>query len=746
MKLMLFKHLNPLLLIACGFVFATSSCSKVEDLYAPTPSDESSKLLPNGVISDSFNWSTAKAVDIHIAVDDDFEGKYSYKLEVYDSEPDTEGSMLLAAGLAKKGKDLVTKATIPSVLENVFVKQTSPTGLVSYFMVGVNGNTVSTVGAIEKAASVGFKDLNLLASTSSRPTNVVSVVAPAAIPETSIVYDGNVNASNIVPNGVYVILENATVTNASGLTAGNKLYVKGTWDLSAGNVVIPAGVEIVIMPGGQLKNAAGNKITLSAGAKLTNFGGVTTQSVNTYGLKIDGTLEIVGGTFTNNEKAKINSLDVKSNGIVINNDRMTIGTASFVDSRLDVFCNMTVTTKLFVDGSVIYVARGVNLTVLNANAKGATFELDEAAVFRADGHVEFEHSSKRVNSVVGKGSSKKKALASMKKVTAKSKNGKRGVDYRGNLNVACDEHDTNGRYNTNYYCGPQVKKHDRCDDFKIIVEEGCNGGGSVPNVPNPPVEPPPLTIVELSPYTYSFEDNWPTTKRDYDMNDFVVVVQIVKYQNAENKVEKVVIKNKVISVGASKNLAAAIQLEKVAVSDIKDVDYTDGSVVGAVLPLGSSGLEQGQSKPVLTIVDDAHAAFDVLAPTFVSTKNNAYQPFETEVVVEFNNPISNFCYDDINPFIAYYDNVKQGNRYEVHMVGSAGTDKIKSRSNLEHQGLASELHATDMFKTLFNEPFAVRTPGEFVYPNETQNIKVAYPNFINWVISGGTTHQDWFLN
>lgn len=744
---MLFKHFNPLLLVACGFVFATSSCSKVEDLYTPTTNEGSSSLLPNGVISDSFNWSTAKAVDINIAVDDDFDGKYSYQLEVYDSEPDSQGAMLLAAGLAKKGKDLVTKATIPSVLENVFVKETSPTGLVSYYMVEVNGSTVTTKGAIDKVASADLKGLNLLASTSIRPTNVVSIVAPAAIPSTSIEYNNNVNAANIVTNGVYVILPSTTITNTSGLKAGNKLYVKGTWDLSANNVVLPAGVEIVVMPGGQIKNSVGKKISLPAGSTLTNFGGITSGNTNTYGLKIDGTFEIVGGTFTNNEKAYINILDVKSNGMVTNNDRMTVNNASFVDSRLDVFCNMTVNTKLFVDGSIIYVAKGVNLTVLNTTAKGARFELEQSAVFRVNGVVEFEQSTKRVNTLVGKGPSKDKALASMKEVKAKSSNGKRGVDYIGNLNVACDTHDKNGRYNTYYYCGPQVKKYDRCDDIKIIVPEtGCNGGGSVPTIPNPPSEPV-LKAIELTPYSYSFEDNWPTARRDYDVNDFVVEISIVQYKNRDGGIEKVVLKNKITSVGASKNLAAGIQLENIGISAIKDVDYADGTVLGnTALPIGSNGLEAGQTKPVVVIVDDAHSAFGVSAPTFVSTKNHSYQPFLTEIVLEFATPLASFTYDNLNPFIAYYDKIKEGSRYEVHMVGSLGTDKLKTRNRLAQQGVASELHSQDIFKTVNNEPFAVRTPGSFVYPNETQNIADAYPNFRNWVASGGTAFDAWYLN
>lgn len=36
-------------------------------------------------------------------------------------------------------------------------------------------------------------------------------------------------------------------------------------------------------------------------------------------------------------------------------------------------------------------------------------------------------------------------------------------------------------------------------------------------------------------------------------------------------------------------------------------------------------------------------------------------------------------------------------------------------------------------------------PGEFSYPAETKDIRVAYKYFMDWASSNGTQHTEWYL-
>lgn len=738
MKIMFSKRVTSLLLATSG-VLLMASCSKVNDLYKAPEKDPAAALFPNVAISDKFNWATSKQVDVRIGVEDQFDGQYSYKLEVYDSEPFSEGALLLAGGLAKKGQDLVTKATIPTVLDYVFVKQTSPTGLVSYFMAEVNGNSVRTesTGATKVAGLNGSKGLTLLASTT--PT------IPAAPVVAGSVYTGS---GSVSAGNSYKIPAGSTVTGKSGFSGVSQysstvtLFVEGTWDLTNQNVSLPRGVKIVVMPTGKLKISNDKDLVLPVNSVIQNYGHVD----------IKGDFDVDGGTFLNYGAATIDDLDVSNNSLVENYNSMVINEAKFEDSRFNVYCDATVNKTFEADGSIIYVAKGVRLMVLNSVAEAATFELDDEAIFQVTGKAEFSSDKKNKTCII-RGVGAKKALASMKEVRIKSssnrdkKGGKRGLDYEGNLNIAYDKHDFNGRYETNYKCGKKVRMYGRCDDVKITIpEDKCGLGTSTPVDPNPPAEPP-VTPIELGYTSYAFEDNWPsTTKGDYDMNDFVVDVQIVQYKNAQNKIEKVVLRNKIRSVGASKDLSAAIQLEGVAKANVKDVDYSNVSVVGAVLPLEVNGLEAGQTKPIVTIADNAHGVFGVTNNTFVSTQNgSAFTPVITEVTIEFNTPIENFDYENINPFISYLER-GESVRSEVHVVGFLATNKINNAIIARETDPLGELSAQDPFKSKRNEPFAVRVPGSFVYPGEGVKISTAYPRFESWVTSGGTTDQDWFIS
>ncbi|MNL28280.1 hypothetical protein D3C87_1499170 [compost metagenome] len=85
-----------------------------------------------------------------------------------------------------------------------------------------------------------------------------------------------------------------------------------------------------------------------------------------------------------------------------------------------------------------------------------------------------------------------------------------------------------------------------------------------------------------------------------------------------------------------------------------------------------------------------------------------------------------------------------GGRNEIHLVGYAATDKINKSIVSRESGKL--LSATDPFKTIKNEPFALALPVSFKYPTEGQKVYDAYPLFKDWVTSGGLQNANWYLN
>lgn len=78
-----------------------------------------------------------------------------------------------------------------------------------------------------------------------------------------------------------------------------------------------------------------------------------------------------------------------------------------------------------------------------------------------------------------------------------------------------------------------------------------------------------------APYTYCFEDGWPWIG-DYDMNDVVVVTGIDRLVNKESgKVGSVRINWELKAAGAAHLNAFAVQLDKVAASQVASVETTN---------------------------------------------------------------------------------------------------------------------------------------------------------------------------
>jgi len=452
-----------------------------------------------------------------------------------------------------------------------------------------------------------------------------------------------------------------------------------------------------------------------------------------YGILDADKADITNGSFTNYGVATIQNLSSTTNGTVIRNEgTLTVKNATLTNAILEAVCHTTI-ESLTTNGAKISVSSGSLLSLDKLDAGGTAFTLAGAAILDVKSLAKFNSQASTMT-----GPSSGQAVARLKKVDVNNQH--MAITYSGNLEVASADHTANGQWNTYYVINSPAKLVAYDKSTVVIAGTSCNAGGNNATGGNPSDQT--ITEVNLGPYSYIFEDKWPS-QGDYDMNDCVLDMNVTKFQNTANKVTKVTLKAKLRSIGASIRFSSAVQLDGVQTSNVKSVTYSRKDLIGTALPLGSNGTESGQTYAVLPLWDDAHKAFGVSDTRFISTQDGQYSPIEVVVTIEFNTPLDNFTYATLNTFIINFSQ-NLGGRNEVHLVGYAPTDKINK--SLISRETGKFLSATDPFKNLYNEPFALSVPVSFKYPAEGKSIKTVYPLFENWARNGGIQNKDWYLN
>ncbi len=721
-----------------------SSCAKV-DVGSQITVDPP-VLFPDGaVIPADFKWSSVKTMDVRVTVNDKYNGLYFYRIELYDSDPTPgAGANLLGAGLAKKGQDYVGKIVVPTALPYVYLKQTSPVGISSVTMLAVANVTSLTVSKATFTDGLNGNAMRAASGSSAAGTftalsdaQVAAIVVPAdALPITG-------GATIQVESGKsYVVKSGITFTgqiNANNGTSGVKIYIEGLWTNTDYTVNLGNNNALYTTTSGriELKNVIQN----TEGAFL-NYGSAKLDDLSTsnqalytnYGTLTAEKAKFSNGSFTNFGTATFQELTSTTASSKIRNEgSLTVTKASITNATLEAACYTKIGT-LNTNNAIVNIADKAILSISSLDAGGTRFNLTSSAILEVSGTAKFNSNRNYMN-----GTGTGRAVARLKKVDVN--NQWQAITYSGNLEVACSDHTPNGQWSTYYIVESPATMVAYDKSTVTIASTACNAGGNNDKGATTPPVNQTLTEVNLGTYSYAFEDKWPDLG-DYDMNDFVVDMNIVKYQNSSNKVTKVVLKGKLRSVGASKRLAGAIQLDGVPAANVKSVTYSRTNLVGTSLTLGSNGVETGQTNAVVTIMDDAHKAFGVTDNRFISTQNGGYSPVEVMISIEFTTPLDSFTYQTLNMFI--FDTAQlSGGRREIHQVGYAATDKINK--SLIESIKGKKISEADPFKTVHNEPWALSIPVSFVYPTESKNIKDVYPKFGNWATSGGAKDTNWFL-
>lgn len=101
----------------------------------------------------------------------------------------------------------------------------------------------------------------------------------------------------------------------------------------------------------------------------------------------------------------------------------------------------------------------------------------------------------------------------------------------------------------------------------------------------------------------------------------------------------------------------------------------------------------------------------------------------------------------MNPFIIAEYVEGDNNRTEVHLP----KHKATSKANDEQIGAEDDAYYINKdgkypFAIMIPEATSAEAITHFTPVTETVRIDVEYPDFTKWVESGGTSHNEWYLN
>lgn len=713
------------------FLFAALMAACTADVYEPkpdpTPTPEPE--IPENPIVDIVN-SISKSRNLTVNVADAYDGKYYYTIEVFVGNPVTDENVRLLAGQKTNSKvPFSVNINIPDSETDIFIRQTDPFKRKRVYAFPVqDGDMVCDLGSIANTKSSSGSVLR--SANYEMPEVDFSPSGATAI-------SGN---QQIRTGGKYIVNKDATLNISSLPGDGNfSLYIKGEAKLTSDYLTLQNNAKIYILSDGELTagknnivlNCVGNaqiavekdgslgdddddkKLSLSftAQSRLINHGDVElngkkangnyslalTSSASIYN---DGEMDITGGLSTTDKTNLIvnyGEFDIEKTLMLTNGE---IYNACVFETDI---CD--------VNGGTIILASYSGFECDKFTAGGLHMYMDAFSIFDCtdDDKDAGVHFTTQTNYISGTSDSPEYALFRANKVIL---GGWNSVEYSGMLEIECDHHDKN----VNYYKLNAPATFAQGQASVEIDEDDCNknSGNQNPGEGDGDQDPS-YEEVETLPYTYLFEDNWPTTG-DYDMNDLVIGIQI-NNKKIGGKTESAKIIYTLYATGATKQIGVGFQL--------------DGIPASAV-----SGAEQGQTNAVIQLFSDAHSLLGSSERTPINTYKITAEPVVNEVTVNFNTPIDGVMnVNNFNLFIVT-NGFDSDRRNEVHIAGYKGTDKAASSDNSTADYVSNE---TGLMWAL-----SIPSQDFATYPKETIRIDDAYEGFGSWIKGDNT--PGWYLN
>lgn len=364
----------------------------------------------------------------------------------------------------------------------------------------------------------------------------------------------------------------------------------------------------------------------------------------------------------------------------------------------------------------------------------ATVEMDENSLLEVEGTLEFKDNCK----IIGDKDHKWAVVKIGNAIAQKTKtNDNKNLKIEKKVFVVCDYND-----------GDQPDAVTRVNDAqwgntKAAANAGVKTTGSdcapafVPKDDGDPEPPIDDKDISLGKYTYAFEDLWPNFG-DYDMNDLVLITEAALHIK-DGYVTQATLRCKLAAIGATKHIAAAVQLDALTADNISNIEYNTGNnFTESLFSTQSNGTEQGQKFAVIPLFDHAHAFAGLNSTSIAGTyKNVPFDPKEFTVTIYFkNNSVeeSKLRLDQWNYFITC--NASPGKRMEIHQINGKATDLFDTSLI---GGVVSSPGTP--FRAEGNFCWAMQIPGEFRFPLENNNIRQSFEDFDSWITK---PEYDWY--
>lgn len=714
------------------------ACSD-KDYYDPqaqaVPEELSDLKVPAG-----FDWTTSSQFTLNVDVDDQYNNTSFYKVQVFDKNPIiSDDALLLAEGLAKGNQPFVSKVTYSKADSTLYIQETSPSGKRSVRSIYVS-NADAGIISTTKSAATTKTSVNL---EYTRPTIAYSTPANAiAITGSSPYYIRANNVSYVIPAGqtfegeiindyfydVFVYVE-GTWKNTGTQTSLNKMKLivqnggKYLPTQATSTINVNDASKIVVASSGAFNS---DKKTVNISVNNENSQLINNSSVfyvnnisNVKELYNYGTMVVSGTVSSNSQNVKIiNESSLTAQNLTLNGGNI-INTCKFIVNE---------TTTLENNVTINVAADKLFKSKVLAIGSTSTIALDSHSILDVSEELQFKNTG---SSIKGPDAGEK-ALLRLEKIAINSWT---RPTFSGYLQIESSNYPAN-KAETSYNLPQDSKYIDfvrKGESTLVIASTDCNGGGNTPKSTTPNDESYPLNVVLGTTYTYGFEDNYPSIG-DYDMNDLILDANLGYTLSEANKVSKLTIRTKVRAVGATKRLAAGIQLDGIVKENIKSVTNSNTSFKGDVFSI-ANGLESNQDYAVIPLTDDAHALFGATTSQFINTKTGeSYIPAkEITLEVTFNQPIdiSNISLFDMLNIFVINGGYNSSNRMEVHLRGYQPTKKSSDLSS------GKNYSSSDFV-------YAIRVPKSIKYPIEWVRIIDAYPQFKEWVSSMGASKPNWY--
>lgn len=768
------------------------SCTDHKDLYNPdvVPNPEPDDNPLGIVVPDGFDWSMMTTVDVTVKVDDKYSGQYYYVIEVFNENPAVASTAnLLAKGVAKQGETFAAKVDVASALENLYVRKTTPTGRVEVRTFAIqNGNAYCDFTATTSERSLSprtaiarsfvdmvapnINDRELFPTIADIPNNLPEFVSEEASKEgqsykvTSTIKKIDLGQKN---NITLYIVEDVKLSSGFYLTSGSKLFilpgktleVPQSTDNGQSNCIITIGKNAFFISNGDIQIDNDYKFYSLGTIKANSFSCTNSSFLYNAGTAlITGEIKGTNGPANILNEGKLFAASLVTNGnshfenrgIVEITQETNIDSSeaswynaegSYTTRKMEIIsgnkyvrndCKLYVTELLDVTGAGNFEMNGGSYTECHSfNMANSKISMGSGAYLNILGQATFFWNPSSSNyGIYGSGTSK--ALISFNSFTCKN-----ATHLGGNLMIDYSQEPSQDQWGLNW-----EKSVSWGNDIQITKSE-CNPGyGNEPETPTNPELPSEVLTSETC--IYAMEDQWPSYG-DYDMNDVVVRVQ-KNIVSVDTYVKSVEFEVWIEAVGANNTIGAALQLDAITANMLgtnsmgEMVIHSDLDAISGFSFINSANCsESGQIKVVLPLFASANK---LMGGNFVNVgegKNGA--PKKVQVVVNFQQGAvkrEDLSYGKINFFITT-DGVGSG-RTEIHLPGYKPTDL--ANSSLFGTG---EDNPALPYYSLVGMSWGIMIPtSTWECPNERINIMDKYLGFKNWVTSGGSSNEDWYMH